>query len=168
MALPKSAFLFALAALLAVSACSDTDSRLSSEDAVAEFNRLREAGEFRQIFASASPEFQHAGEDRTVRFLALAHQRLGPVQRADQTGWRTKFTTSGTVTILVYDTEFMRGRGQETFTFQHVGGRPVLLGYDLSSDEVMDAMLDSAPPSDPPAAEPEAPPERAPTRVPSA
>ena len=85
-------------------------------------------------------EFRQAGsEQAATRFLAMVHDRLGPVRRADQRGWRVNFATGGTMVSLSYSTEFASGRGTEDFVFRVRGGSPVLVGYHINSMDLIGA-----------------------------
>ena len=101
---------------------------------------MLDAGRYHDIYAGAANEFRQSGsEQAATRFLAMVHDRLGPVRRADQRGWRVNFATGGNVVSLSYSTQFASGRGTEDFVFRVRGGSPVLVGYHINSMDLIGA-----------------------------
>jgi hypothetical protein len=126
--------LIVAAALLAAAGCSAGPDKAAAEGGVAQFHRMLDAGRYRDIYAGAGEEFRQSGsEQAATRFLAMVHDRLGAVRRADQRGWRVNFTTGGNLVNLSYSTEFASGRGTEDFVFRVRGASPSLVGYHINS-----------------------------------
>ena len=91
------------ACAIAVSGCSAGADKTAAESGVAQFRQQLTAGQYREIYAGAAPEFrQTASEEAGVRFLRMVNERLGQAQQADQTGWRVNFTSQGNVVNLGY------------------------------------------------------------------
>jgi hypothetical protein len=125
---------------VAIGGCSAGQDKAIGEGGVVQFHRLLDAGRYHDIYAGAANEFRQSGsEQAAIRFLAMVHDRLGPVRRADQRGWRVNFTTGGTMVSLRYGTQFASGRGTEDFVFRVRGGSPSLVGYHINSMDLIGA-----------------------------
>jgi hypothetical protein len=135
------------AALVAATGCSAGHDKAVAEAGVAQFHRMLDAGRYHDIYASADDQFRQAGsEQAATRFMALIHDRLGPVRRADPRGWRVNFAPGGNMVGLSYTTQFARGRGTEDFAFRVRGGSASLVGFHVNS---MDLFGAPAPPPAP-------------------
>jgi hypothetical protein len=125
---------------VAISGCSAGQDKAIGEAGVVQFHQMLDAGRYHDIYAGAANEFRQSGsEQAATRFLAMVHDRLGPVRRADQRGWRVNFMTGGTMVSLSYSTQFASGRGTEDFVFRVRGGSPVLVGYHINSMDLIGA-----------------------------
>lgn len=142
--MPRSMLTAAL--LLPLAACSVTADKGAAESGVAQFRRQMDAGQYRQIYAAATPEFrQNASEEAGVRFLQTVHDRLGAVRTAEQTGWRVNFASGGNVAALGYSTQFAHGRGTENFVFRIEGARARLMGYHVNSLDLVNPPAGASP-----------------------
>jgi hypothetical protein len=122
--------LFALA--LSLTACTmGTD---EAKQGVAEFRVRVASRSFAEIYRASAPEFRQAAtEEQFVRFMTALDRKLGPWQSAGDPGWNVMRTTAGHSVRLSYDSRFTRGAAAEHFAWRIEGGRPVLVGYQVSS-----------------------------------
>lgn len=130
-----------LAALsLGLAGCSAGQDKSAAEGGVQRFREMLGAGRYAEIYRNAGPEFrQNGSEESAVRFFQSVRERLGAVRTANQTGWRVNYGNGGSVTVLNYATEFERGRGTEEFVYRVEAGQPVLIGYHINSNDLMQA-----------------------------
>ncbi|GAA4816936.1 hypothetical protein GCM10023232_11360 [Sphingosinicella ginsenosidimutans] len=127
--------------LLAIAGCSAGQDRAVAERAVTEFHHRLDAGQFHEIYASASDDFRAAGtEAAALRLLGAIHNRLGLYEDATPRGWRINYGGGGSTVSLSYVSHFMRGNLGEDFTFRVAGGTASLVGYHVTSDAVMAAL----------------------------
>ena len=123
-----------LAGLLVLSGCSGGEDLGDSENAIARFHAELDAGQFDTIYAAAAPEWKRVSTKAdTEQLFAGIHNKLGPFVSGKQNGWRVNYTTGGTTIVIVYDSKFQKGDGQETFTFSRSGKGIQLVGYNLNS-----------------------------------
>jgi hypothetical protein len=128
---------FALAALL-LAACSSGQDLTLAEAEVARFRGQMAAHQFAEIYAQASDELKKSTtEERLTRLLSAIDGKLGAVKSADRTTWGVNFGTSGTTVTLKYKTQFERGTGEETFVYRISGGKAVLAGYHINSEDLI-------------------------------
>ena len=95
-----------------------------------EFNR----GDYEEICREGDEGFL-GGErhDELVRFLELAHRKLGNAQAGTQVNVRVNATTHGVFLTSKYSTQFAQGAAIETFTRRKRGNTLKLYGYNLQS-----------------------------------
>jgi hypothetical protein len=123
---------------LALAGCSAGQDKAAAEAGVQSFREMLGAGRYAEIYRAAGHEFRQTGsEESAVRFLQSVRERLGAVRSANQTGWRVNYGNGGSVTVLNYATEFERGRGTEEFVYRVDGGQPVLIGYHVNSNDLV-------------------------------
>jgi hypothetical protein len=125
-----------LAALLG--ACSSGQDLSLAEQDVAHFREMMAAQQFDQIYAGAADEFKKTTtRENFTRLLAAVDRKLGAVKTADKNGWNVNFNTSGTSVTLRYKTQFERGSGDEAFFYRITGGKALLAGYNINSNELI-------------------------------
>jgi len=130
--------LVALLAALCLSACSSGQDVTLAETEVGHFRQQMAAQQFAEIYGQASDDFKRTtSEDKLTRLLTAIDRRLGPVKDANRTSWGVNYNTSGTTVTLKFRTTFERGTGDESFTYRIVGGKAVLAGYQISSDDLI-------------------------------
>jgi hypothetical protein len=130
--------ILALAALLLLAACSSGQDLTLAEAEVARFRGQMAAQQFAEIYAQASDGLKMSTtEERLTRLLSAVDSRLGAVKSADRTTWGVNFGTAGTTVTLKYNTQFERGTGEETFVYRIVGGKAVLAGYHINSEDLI-------------------------------
>jgi hypothetical protein len=123
-----------LAGLLVLSGCSSSDELGASEKEIARFHTQLDAGQFDAIYAAAAPEWKNVStQPDTIQLFTGIHNKLGSFVSGTQSGWKVNYGTGGTTIIIVYDSKFEKGDGQETFTFQRSGGSIQLVGYNINS-----------------------------------
>lgn len=111
------------------------------ERGTAAFRESFNLGKYQDIYAHSDAELRgKATEVDFIRVLQLVHDRLGKAGHSQlvnfQQGW---FTGRGAIVTAVYDTQFARGNGTETFVWKIVNDEALLVGYHVASDLLDDA-----------------------------
>lgn len=130
---------FAVILSLLLLACTDTITGKSiAEPKVAVFHQLFNAGEYEQIYADASADFQKAAPaEKVLSLFAAMGRKLGKVKSSSLKNWSVTTYNLTTRVVLVEDTQFAKGSGMETFTFLVADGKASLLGYNINSMDLM-------------------------------
>jgi hypothetical protein len=133
----KFALLTAMGLLLA--GCGDTlNGRAIAEPEVQRFHERLKARDFQGIYDAASAEFRAASPQPTILALFEAIDRkLGPLQESKQINWSVNTQNLTTTVVLVYASRFQQGEATETFTFLIQDKTPALLGYNISSLDML-------------------------------
>ena len=134
----KQLVLWGLAWLL-LSGCSDTiNGKEIAEPEVARFHERLKARDFEGMYESTSDDFKAAAPKSQVLALFEAIDRkLGTVQGTKQLNWSVNTQNFVTIVVLVYATEFQDGEATETFTFRIKDNVPELIGYNISSLDML-------------------------------
>ena len=72
-----------------------------------------------------------------MRLLAAIDRKLGAVKSTQADGWKINYNPSGTTVQLGFKTQFEKGTGSETFVFRIAGGKALLSGYNITSNELI-------------------------------
>ena len=133
----KTATAILLTALL-LPACSATQDINAAQEAIAYFHEMMSAGQFEQIYAQSDDSLKKATttEDLT-RLLSTINRKLGAVKTSVGNGWNISLNPSGTSVTLRYKTQFEHGAGAETFFYRLPGGKALLAGYNINSNELI-------------------------------
>lgn len=128
-----------LAAAVAAAGCSGvTKGKEDAERAVAEFHARFDEGRFEAIWDAAGEELRGGtAREEFVALLAAVRRKLGAVTGSTTRGWQVKSVNLRTYVQLVQDTTFADGRATETFRFVVKDGRATLVGYDVSSRDLI-------------------------------
>ena len=131
-------FVLSLAALL-IAGCGDTfKGKAISEPEIAAFHARLDSSRFDEIYETAAAGFQEAGsKEKSIEFLSAVPRKLGRTKSCNIVSWKVNTFNLKTVVVLTTDTEFERGKGSETFTFEVTDGKATLLGYNINSREMM-------------------------------
>jgi hypothetical protein len=126
-----------VAALLLVS-CSSTEDLGIVHSQITHFRERMAAERFDQIYADAGDELKKAtSEKQFTDFLSAVDRKLGGVKDAKDSGWNINFRPTATLVTLSQKTEFERGSGVEAFVYRIAGKQAKLLGYHLSSNDLI-------------------------------
>lgn len=129
--------LFPIVAAIGLASCSQGASKQAAENEVVTFHANLNANKLAEIYAGTDPQFKEAASaDQFGKLLTAVSTKLGPVKKSSLQNWRVNFGTSGGTVTLVYDTEFAKGRGQETFLYSS-GEAPKLIGYNINSNDML-------------------------------
>jgi hypothetical protein len=127
-----------LAAALWLAGCSASQDLSLADAGVSHFREQMAAQQFQQVYSEGADELKKTTTEQTmVQLLAAVARKLGAVKSANRTSWSVNFNTSGTSATLKYKTEFERGTGEETFMFRISGGKALLAGYHINSNELI-------------------------------
>jgi hypothetical protein len=119
-----------LAALLTACSTGMDEAR----QGVDEFRARVSREEFVEIYRAAAPDLrQSASEEQFVRFMAALGRKLGPWQSAGDPAWNVFRGTGGHLVRLSFESRFAKGPAVEQFSWRIEGGRPILIGYHVSS-----------------------------------
>jgi hypothetical protein len=120
--------------LVAVSSCSLTKGKQTSERAVVQFHSQFNAGQYHDIYSQTDEGFQKASsEPDTIALFEAIRRKLGTVKNSNQVGWHVNATPMGTMVSLAYEVEFSEGKGTEQFVFRVSGDKASLFNYNINS-----------------------------------
>ncbi len=119
-------------------ACSSSRDMSAAEVQVAGFHAALSAGNMGDIMAQSSDDLRKpAVEAKLKALLGAISRKLGHVTGSTRTSWRINYGTGGEQISLQYSTKFERGTGVEQFLYKGEGGRILLDGYHINSDELV-------------------------------
>ena len=125
------------AALFLVS-CGAQEAIEDASNEVTMFHNSLDSEDYEGIWRSTGPALREVtSQEDFTKLLSAVHLKLGDVESTEQVNWRVNSTTDGTFAIVVMDTVFVEGTGQETFTFQREGEGLNLVGYNINSADMM-------------------------------
>ena len=128
----------ALIAAFLVAACSSGKDFDLAQAQVAHFRELMAAQKFDQIYSEASDELKKTTTDQAIaRLLGAVDRKLGGVKSAKQNAWNVNYAPSATSVTIKFKTQFERGAGEETFVYRIAGGKALLAGYHINSNELI-------------------------------
>lgn len=135
------------AAALALGACMSQENMGAVEAAVARFYELQSSGRDVEIVGDASQGFRNASSVEDIKRLndVVRAARNCSAPARDLSNWRSTQGTGGHMVVVVYHRQCEGGDMAETFTFQIVGGQPLLHGYNVAGM----ALFPTAPPQTP-------------------
>jgi major membrane immunogen (membrane-anchored lipoprotein) len=127
-----------LVAALLIAGCSSSQDFDAAKAGIARFRELMAAQQFDQIYSEASDDLKKATTSQNlVRLLAAIDRKLGAVKSTQADGWKINYNPSGTTVQLGFKTQFEKGTGSETFVFRIAGGKALLSGYNITSNELI-------------------------------
>jgi hypothetical protein len=135
----KNRLLLATGILFLLAGCSDTvNGKEIAEPAVAQFHEKLKLGDFESIYEDASAEFKAAApKEKVLALFAATARKLGPLQETKLINWNVNTRNFKTVVVLVQDSKFKEGQATETFTFRVDGDKAELIGYNISSLDML-------------------------------
>jgi len=124
---------------LFVSGCSGMfKGKGASDKAVAEFHKLYNGGKISEILAAADSKFKNAASEKEFSdFMGAVQRKLGKVTNTSSAGFNVRTFNLTTTAVLQQNTTFEQGNGNETFTFEMNGEKALLVGYNISSKELI-------------------------------
>ena len=123
-----------LASALILTSCSGGADLAAADREIARFHEELNSGQFDKIYSEASPEWKQASpEPDTVQLFVGIHKKLGAFVSGKQNSWRVNYGTDGSTILVLYDSQFEKGAGQETFTYRSTSKGVQLVGYNLNS-----------------------------------
>lgn len=126
--------------LFCLTACSSVKSDLSLTDqAVTRFHQQLDSEQYHAIYSGSHAEFRkQAPEDDFVSFAQAVHRKLGHVRYTSLKNFQVRWLAGkGTVVTLFYETQFEEAKAGETFNWQVNDGKPLLYGYNISSNALV-------------------------------
>jgi hypothetical protein len=121
-----------------VSSCSLPKGKADAERGVELFHSQLNAEQYSEIYAEADEGFRSsAPPDTFYDTLRLVHQKMGYALQANQKAYFFTTSTGGNFVTLNYETHFANGDAQERFQWTVVGGRALLLRYDINSPALL-------------------------------
>jgi hypothetical protein len=116
---------------LVLASCGGT---AEAKRGVAEFRARVAEKAYAEIYRAATTEFQKAAtEEQFVRLMTALDRKLGAWQSAGEPAWNVTKGTGGHFVNLTYQSQFAKGAATEQFSWRINTGRPVLVGYNVSS-----------------------------------
>ena len=129
----------ALTLALVVCGCGGVFKGLkSAQQGVVDFHALYDDAKFSEIYKASHSKFQTAATDKDWADLIGAVQRkLGKVKASTQVRFNQNTFNLTTTVVLIQKTTFERGSGTETFNFQMDAEKAKLVGYNISSKDLI-------------------------------
>jgi len=123
---------------LAVAGCSGMASgKRAAETEVVTFHRLYNAKKFEEIYSSAHEKMRnHTTEAAFLELIQRIREKLGKMTSTSSTGFNVRSINGTTTVILTRATTFEHGSARETFTYEMVGEKAELVGYNVKSDSL--------------------------------
>jgi hypothetical protein len=132
-------WLFVLAPILTLGTCTVLVANAlraikPAQEQVAVFQKHLNAGEYTEIYRTASPALHSAATFPVfTEYLSKIHDQMGSCSPANQVAPFASSTPSGTTVQLKYSMECSSGRLDEIITYLMIDGVPRLLRYEASS-----------------------------------
>ena len=112
--------------------------RSAAEAQVLIFHKQFNDTNFVAIVDSAHSDlFKTSPQPDFTNFLAVARRKLGKVTDSRAANWKVQTFNGVTKVILIQETVFTDGVGTETFTFHISNAKATLLGYNITSRDMM-------------------------------
>lgn len=130
---------FLLVLLVLASGCRDTITGASrARPEVTRFREQMKARQFEAIFDGAHPEFQKlAPKEKVLALFSAVDRKLGALKEATEVNWNSRTNKGVTNVALVFRSQYEGGEATETFTYRISDGRAQLLGYNISSLDML-------------------------------
>jgi hypothetical protein len=123
---------------LAVGSCSTKEDLAAAEREVEKFHQAYNAGRFDEIYDKTTDELKkNASPEDFVAMLETIQRKLGKMTETKRENWTVNFTTGGSTVKLSYETSFALGKGTETFNYQISGKKALLVGYNVTSKNLV-------------------------------
>ena len=129
----------AVLGLFLLASCSAGHDVPQATQAIAQFHRLLDAGQFDAIYSGASNEMKAASpRERLVAILTAVHRKLGMFRSGSVKGWNDMVNTSGHFITISYASRYDRdANAVEQFNYRIDGDHASLVGYNISSTSMM-------------------------------
>lgn len=127
-----------LLSIVFLGGCNPLKSTAEAEKAAVLFHTLYDDEDYDKIFDTAHADFKSAQPKvDTINFLKSVREQLGTIKTTNRTGWKANSFNLKTNVVLTYETEYQNGRGVETFTYRIANGGATLLGWHITSNDVV-------------------------------
>ena len=112
--------------------------KAASEKAVAAVHQLFNDGKMMEIRAAADSKFKNStSEKEWVEMMNAVQRKLGKVTGTSNAGFNIRNFNLTTTVVLQQSTTFEQGTATETFTFEMSGDKAVLVGYNITSKDLI-------------------------------
>jgi hypothetical protein len=131
-------FLLLAAISLAIGSCSTKEDLAAAERAVEKFHQSYNAGLYDEIYEKTTDELKKkATQEDFVAMLDVVRRKLGKMTETKRANWNVSFSVGGSTVKVIYETSFALGSGTETFDYQISGKKAVLMGYNITSKNLV-------------------------------
>ena len=105
-----------------------------ASSAVDRFHKQLNAGDYQQIYDEATVDFQRSGSRETFgRVLDNIRQKMGAAGKGNVAGFHVNWRNNRLWVDQVFNTQFEKGQGQESFVWEIVHDQPRLYNYRVDS-----------------------------------
>ena len=127
------------ACLTGISCQATAKAKAAGENGVAMFHSLLDTEQYAAIYAGADEKFKsETSEAELTKLLTAVRKKLGMVHDSKLVSWNVGWHTgTGETVLLVYDTKFADGAGQEQFSWHVQNGVATLYGYRINSNDLI-------------------------------
>jgi hypothetical protein len=131
-------FSLLLTVALFTSGCGMFKGKKAAEAGVADFHALYNDGKLTEIYSAGHAKFKKATtEEQFLEFLGAVQRKLGKVTQTKEVSFNLSSFNLTTTVVLSQNTTFEQGTGTEVFTFEMVGDKAVLVGYNINSKDLI-------------------------------
>jgi len=123
---------------LASASCGLLEGVGTAEKAVSTFHEQYNADNFDAIYDAGADDLRATdGRSEFIATLAALRAKLGQVRDSQRTAFNSRIDSNGTFVELEYETDFENGKGTEEFTWAISDGQARLLGYNVTSKQLL-------------------------------
>ncbi len=117
-----------------LSACNPSVNIETAERQIKTFHSRYNDGAVDTLYDIAGDELRKTTtREEMADFVTVVSTRLGKVEMSEQVNWNVAFNNGVSSTVITMETDFEKGEGLETFTFQGTGDDLELVGWLVNS-----------------------------------
>lgn len=110
----------------------------AAEKGVADYHRLYNDGKLLEIYSAGHSKFKSTiTEQQFMDLVGAVNRKLGKVTQTSRAGFNIRQKNLTTTVVVKQSTTFEHGKGTETFTFQIESEKAVMVGYNISSPDLI-------------------------------
>lgn len=131
-------FFVTAATVLVAASCSTKEDLAAAEREVEKFHQAYNAGRFDDIYEGTTDDFKKASAQQDFKaMLETVQRKLGTMNEDKRENWTVNFAPGGTTVKVIYVAAFAHGKGTETFDYRMSGKKAVLIGYNITSKNLL-------------------------------
>ncbi|MDB6054742.1 MAG: hypothetical protein JWN25_2265 [Verrucomicrobiales bacterium] len=124
--------------ILAVSCGGLVNGKQIAEHGVVDFHAVFNEGQVRDIYAASGARLKNSVTEKDfLKLLEAVYLKLGKVTTSTTTGFKVMARNLTTTVVLSQKTTFEYGSATETFSYEIRGETPVLISYQIISNDLI-------------------------------
>ena len=126
--------IFAAAAAWLATACNPIANLEDADDTIATFQARYNEGDAGKLYGLTGDRFkQITSRGEMEDLVTVFSTRLGRIENSERSNFNVSTKNGVTTTVVLMQTDFERGEGVETYTFQGGGDDFELIGWHIAS-----------------------------------